>query len=90
MKICIIIIAALSVLNVLTLFFNYHLVSKLKGQKKIIENLKESYDGLSREFAILLEAEKIRSINKEVADEEIKKLHSGDALSNAIAGLSKQ
>ena len=77
------------VVDVLSLFLNYILFRKLKDKQVKIDRLDELYDGLTKEFNLLVEAEKAKDKRRKEADEKINNLHNGDTVSNAINGLSK-
>ena len=69
-----------------TAFIYYKLYKKYKV---IADTEQEKYEGLEKEFAKLVEANKIKSKNKEEADEKINNLHNGDSVDNAINILRK-
>lgn len=60
-------------------------IKTLRAENVALEMEKASLDG---EFKRLSKAEKIKSKNRRESDEKIEYLHSGDAVDNAILGLS--
>lgn len=77
------------VVDVISLFVNYVLFRKLKDRQATVDRLEELYDGLTKEFNILVEAEKAKDKRRKEADEKINNLHNGDSVDNAIEQLSK-
>lgn len=60
-------------------------IKTLRAENVALEMEKASLDG---ELKRLSKAEKIKSKNRRESDEKIEYLHSGDAVDNAILGLS--
>ncbi len=60
-------------------------IKTLRAENVALEMEKTSLDG---EIKRLSRAEKIKSENRRESDEKIEYLHSGDAVDNAILGLS--
>lgn len=60
-------------------------IKTLRAENVALEMEKASLDG---EIKRLSKAEKIKSKNRRESDEKIEYLHSGDAVDNAILGLS--
>ncbi len=61
---------------------------KLKETKKSLDSAIEKKYELTLQVENFKLAEKIKSDNRKEADEKINALHNGDAVDNAISGLS--
>ena len=77
------------VINVVSLFVSCLFFKNIKSKKSEISKLEEIYSGLYKEFDALVQSNKIKSKNKEAADEKIDNLHNGNAVDNAINILRK-
>ena len=67
-------------------------IKSLKQSKHLLESMNAALeyerDFYFKQIKKLTQAEKITSDNRRESDEKIESLHSGDAVGNALAGLS--
>lgn len=84
-----IIITALIVMFCVIAIVAYTFFKLYKKAKKNYSTARDDLQCMQEEFSRLVEAYKIKSNNKEKANEEIAELHNGDVIANTLDKLRK-